>query len=43
MAFSFTTRLDRGKNGSRSINGLLDSLVSAIDSALLFIFLPESE
>lgn len=34
MAFTFTTRLDKGKNGTNSINGLLDSLVSAIASAL---------
>lgn len=34
MAFSFTTRLDKGKNDTGSINGLLDSLVSAIASAL---------
>ena len=30
MAFTFTPRLDRGKNGSGSINLLLTALVSAI-------------
>ena len=34
MAFSFTTRLDRGKNGSGSINQLLTSLISAISAYL---------
>ena len=34
MAFSFTERIATGKNGTKSINGLIDSLVSAIAAAL---------
>ena len=37
MAFTFTETLPNGKNGSRSINRLLASLVSAIASALAAI------
>ncbi|MEN6637082.1 MAG: hypothetical protein ABFC56_14610 [Clostridiaceae bacterium] len=34
MAFSFTPRLERGKNGSGSINQLLTSLIAAISAYL---------
>jgi len=34
MAFSFTTRLGRGKNGSGSINQLITSLIAAISAYL---------